>query len=59
MRHRNQRNCFKCDNLFSELYRCKFDERGNWVFMCKNCLEESKTDDIFYQYGGTWKSKKK
>ena len=25
----------------------------------KNCLEESKLNNLFYQYGGTWKSKKR
>ena len=59
MRNRTERNCFTCDKPFSELFRCRFDERGHWVFLCKNCLETSKTDDIFYQYGGTWKAKKK
>ena len=56
---REERSCFKCEKLFSELFRCKYDERGNWVFLCKKCLEESKLNNLFYQYGGTWKSKKK
>ena len=29
------------------------------IFICEFCLESSKTDNIFYQYGGTWKSVKK
>ena len=59
MRVREERSCFKCEKLFSELFRCKYDERGDWVFLCKNCLEESKLNNLFYQYGGTWKSKKR
>ena len=53
MRIREQRKCFKCDKEFSELFRCRIDERGNWVFMCVICLEESKINNLFYQYGGT------
>ena len=58
MRIREQRNCFKCDTLFSELFRYRFDERGNWVMVYKKCLEESKKDDLFYEIGGAWKAKK-
>ena len=59
MRIREDKICFKCDQTFSELYRCKFDEKGNWVLLCKSCIEDSKINNIFYQYGGTWKAKKK
>jgi hypothetical protein len=58
VRIRETRNCFKCDKLFSELFRCRLDESGNWVFLCKTCLDDSKINNLFYQYGGTWKSKK-
>ncbi|PPR42716.1 MAG: hypothetical protein CFH30_00462 [Alphaproteobacteria bacterium MarineAlpha8_Bin1] len=58
MRIREERNCFKCQKKFSELFRCKTDQKGNWYFLCKLCLDETKIDNIFYQYGGTWKSKK-
>ncbi len=58
MRIREKRNCFKCSDSFLELFRCKFDERGNWLFLCKSCLDESKGTNLFYQYGGTWKAKK-
>ena len=58
MRIREQRKCFKCDKEFSELFRCRIDERGNWVFMCGICLEETKINNLFYQYCGTWKAKK-
>ncbi len=58
MRIREERNCFKCDKSFKKLFRCRFDERGGWTFLCQNCLEDSKENSLFYQYGGTWKSKK-
>ena len=50
MRIREERNCFKCDAPFTELFRCKLDERGDWIFICKECLEESKINNLFYQY---------
>ncbi len=59
MRIREERSCFKCEKLFAELFRCKYDEKGNWIFLCKSCIEESKLNNLFYQHGGTWKSKKK
>lgn len=59
MRIREKRSCFKCDNSFSELFRCKLDESGSWFFICKDCLNNSKLNSLFYQYGGTWKAKKK
>ena len=59
MRTRENRNCFRCDNLFNELYRCKVDESGNWIFLCRSCLQDSKVNNLFYQYGGTWKSEKR
>ena len=59
MRIREKRNCFKCSKDFPELFRCKFDEKGHWVFLCKSCLNDFKENNLFYQYGGTWKAQKK
>ena len=58
MRIREERKCFNCDQTFNELFRCRFDERGDWIMVCSLCLDESKTNSLFYQYGGTWKAKK-
>ena len=54
------KDCFKCDVPKEVLYRCRYKELKGWVFLCGKCLNEVKT--LFegtYQYGGTWKSKKK
>ena len=54
------KDCFKCDIPKEVLYRCRYKELKDWVFLCGKCLNEVKT--LFkgtYQYGGTWKSKKK
>ena len=54
------KDCFKCKDQKEVLYRCRYAELKDWVFVCGKCLNEIKT--LFqntYQYGGTWKSKKK
>ena len=54
------KDCFKCDEPKEVLYRCRYKELKGWVFLCGKCLQEVKTDFVeSYQYGGTWKSKKK
>ena len=58
-RFRNK-NCFKCSDQKDVLYRCRFDAIKNWVFLCGECLKEIKISfEESYQYGGTWKGKKK
>ena len=59
MRIREKRTCFNCDKTFSALFRCKIDEKGHWVLICNICIDLLKIDNIFYQYGGTWKAKKR
>ena len=54
------KECFKCSERKGVLYRCRYDEIKDWVFLCGVCLKQIK--NLFentYQYGGTWKSKKK
>ena len=39
---------------------CRYDNLTDWVFVCGKCLNEIKqAHDETYQYGGTWKSKRK
>ena len=54
-----KKKCFKCNESFLELFRCKNDSAAEWIFLCKICLQIIKKESLFYQYGGTWKSKKK
>ena len=54
------KECYKCNNQKDVLYRCRYEEINDWVFLCAECLKEVKnTYKDTYQYGGTWKSKKK
>ena len=54
------KSCFKCDVQKEVLYRCRYKELNDWVFLCGKCLNEVKTlFENTYHYGGTWKSKKK
>ena len=54
------KECFICSEPKEVLYRCRYAELKGWVFVCGKCLNEVK--NLFqntYQYGRTWKSKKK
>ena len=54
------KDCYKCHVLKNVMYLCRYEEIKDWVFLCRKCLKEIK--NLFentYQYGGTWKSKKK
>ena len=54
------KDCFKCKEQKEVLYRCRYAELKDWVFLCGKCLQKVKTEfEGTYQYGGTWKSKKK
>ena len=54
------KDCFKCHEPKEVLYRCRYQKLKDWVFLCGKCLQvfKEKYEDT-YQYGGTWKSKKK
>lgn len=52
--------CNKCNESRDALYRCRYAEKADWVFLCAECLiQVKKTFEATYQYGGTWKSKKR
>ena len=54
------KDCFKCKEQKEVLYRCRYAELKDWVFLCDECLKQIKSlFENTYQYGGTWKSKKK
>ena len=53
------KGCYVCNDLNDVLYRCRYQELKDWVFLCQKCLTDVKTKfEDSYQYGGTWKSKK-
>ena len=50
------KDCYVCNNPKQVLYRCRYDDLKDWVFLCGKCLQEVKTTFVeSYQYGGTWK----
>ena len=54
------KDCYVCNDAKEVLYRCRYDDLKDWVFLCGKCLTDVKTRfEETYQYGGTWKSKKR
>ena len=54
------KGCFECKELNDVLYRYRYGGEKTWGFLCENCLSlVKKKYRVDYQYGGTWKSKKK
>ncbi|MEL7265261.1 MAG: hypothetical protein AAFP69_10720 [Planctomycetota bacterium] len=51
--------CHRCKQTSDVLYRVRAEKGGAWIFICPTCLEIVKPGNAHYQYGGTWKSKKR
>lgn len=51
--------CDRCGTEAGTLYRVRFDESRAWRFVCPACLDAVRAGNPHYQYGGTWKSKKR
>lgn len=51
--------CEPCEKNSDVLYRVRIDLSRRWIFVCPNCLDSVKGGNPLYQYGGTWKSKKR
>jgi hypothetical protein len=47
--------CEVCKIDFSTMYRVQYKNPNEWVFVCKECLQQVKKDNTVYKYGGTWK----
>ncbi|HAB39036.1 MAG TPA: hypothetical protein DCE52_13770 [Rhodobacteraceae bacterium] len=59
MRERTK-DCHACKEANEVLYRCRYQDLKEWAFLCGKCLTHVKIRcQDTYQYGGTWKSKKK
>lgn len=51
------KSCYRCTELSDKLFRCRYDNDKEWVFLCQKCLSYVKREhQETYQYGGTWKS---
>ncbi|MDB4419398.1 hypothetical protein N9267_00400 [bacterium] len=48
-----------CKNEKDTLYRIREKVVLPWKFVCKDCLPMVRDNNFEYQYGGTWKSKKR
>jgi hypothetical protein len=51
--------CLLCRLDKDALFRVRIEKEGDWLFVCHDCLWKVKPDNPHYQYGGTWKSKKR
>lgn len=51
--------CDRCEKAKDVLYRVRVEAEGNWIFVCPICLDAVRPNNPHYQYGGTWKSKKR
>ena len=38
------KDCFKCKDQKEILYRCRYAELKDWVFICEKCLQEVKIE---------------
>ena len=36
------KECFKFSKQKDVMYRCRYDEIKDWVFLCRNCLKQIK-----------------
>ena len=54
-----QKECSSCRSRQDTLFRVRIEKDGSWIFVCEDCLAKVKLNNPDYQYGGTWKSKKR
>ena len=53
------KDCYVCNDAKNVLYRCRYDDLKDWVFLCGKCLTDVKTRfGETYQYGQTLIEKK-
>ena len=54
------KECSDCGVVKDALYRCRYGDQTAWWFLCGSCLTRIKASFAdTYQYGGTWKRRKK
>lgn len=51
--------CDRCGDEARALFRARVAKNGDWVFLCEPCLMRAKDGNQHYQYGGTWKARKR
>ncbi len=58
MKRVRQKVCRFCAKSAPVLYRIRYDESAEWIFVCRHCWERVSHNNPFYVYGGTWKAEK-
>ena len=53
------KKCQRCENSANTLYRVRLTKQGDWTFVCPVCLDQVRNGNPDYQYGGTWKARKR
>ena len=52
-----EKTCSKCCAVSKKLFRCRYNNKKEWDFLCQDCLNQIKIKySTTYQYGGTWKA---
>ena len=55
---KSKKTCSVCSAAANSLFRCRYDYKREWEFLCQQCLTNVKAKyPISYQYGGTKKNK--
>ena len=54
-----EKYCDRCQQLSTVLYRVRIDDSQTWQFICETCWPTVQQDNSHYQYGGTWKARKR
>ncbi|MEO1145095.1 MAG: hypothetical protein AAFY26_05805 [Cyanobacteria bacterium J06638_22] len=59
MARERQKRCDRCHQSAPVLYRAQIDASGTWRFICDACYPLVSQQNPHYNYGGTWKAKKR
>jgi hypothetical protein len=57
-RDKQEKQCQSCNKADSVLFRIRVKPQKDWSFLCTACQTNAKTQ-TGYEYGGTWKQKKR
>lgn len=53
-----KRECYKCIEKKSILFKCRYDEKSEWMLVCGRChYYVQKCHSDTYQYAGIWRAR--
>ena len=58
-RRTRSKPCAHCGVEAKALFRARLTQAADWLFLCEPCLLRAKEGHPEYQYGGTWKARKR